>query len=199
MEPHVSIAEWNNENKAFKIYDKTSKFEKYNETIVDWSGMMYQCDNIKLEYKLIPVNVYTPMDMRAPGGATADPLDFRLINYADSDQNENKPHSSKELRECYRQACDSFGWKNRYSISDTQRSDNVLVGYGMATGCWEAMQQKSSARAELSSNGKLIVSSSTADIGTGSAVKVVCNKLKEQLVDLAKVNFPEDLDTIVVA
>ncbi|SNR63361.1 xanthine dehydrogenase, molybdenum binding subunit apoprotein [Maribacter sedimenticola] len=240
-----------------KAYGETSKFEKYNETIVDWSGMMYQCDNVKLEYRLIPVNVYTPMDMRAPGGATGmfalecamdelaikaniDPLEFRLLNYADKDQNEDKPFSSKELRECYRQAASHFGWYNRHTKTQI-KDDSILVGYGMATGCWEAMQQKSSAKAVLTSSGKLVVSSSTADIGTGtytvmsqiagdtlgiameeitfqlgdtslpkapieggswtvssvgSAVKAVCNHLKKQLIDLAKVNVDEDLDHV---
>jgi len=241
-----------------KAYGETSKFEKYNETIVDWSGMMYRCDHVKLEYELIPVNVYTPMDMRAPGGATGmfalecamdelavkaniDPLEFRLINYANKDQNEDKPYSSKELKECYRQAAEHFGWLQRQTKTIEKKDDSVLVGYGMATGCWEAMQQKSSAKAVLDSSGKLVVSSSTADIGTGtytvmsqiaaetlgvsmmdvqfdlgdtsmpkapieggswtvssvgSAVKAVCIKIKEQLVDLAKVSSNENLDEV---
>ena len=58
--------------------------------------------------------------MRAPGGAEGlfaiecamdelayaaglDPLTLRLSNYSDKDQIEDKPYSSKELRECYRQ------------------------------------------------------------------------------------------------
>ena len=31
-----------------------------------------------------------------------DPLELRLRNYAEEDQNEDRPFSSKELRECYR-------------------------------------------------------------------------------------------------
>ena len=31
-----------------------------------------------------------------------DPIELRLRNYAEADQNEGKPFSSKELRECYR-------------------------------------------------------------------------------------------------
>jgi xanthine dehydrogenase YagR molybdenum-binding subunit len=241
-----------------KAFGETSKFEKYNETIVDWSGMMYHCDNVKLAYQLIPVNVYTPMDMRAPGGATGmfalecamdemaikagiDPLEFRFKNYAEVDQNEGKPYSSKELRECYRQAAERFGWHNRSANPQNQHQENILVGYGVATGCWEAMQKKSSAKAELSSDGSLLVSSSTADIGTGtytvmsqiaadalgisldkvtfvlgdtslpkapieggswtvssvgSAVKAVCNELKEQLIDLAKDHLSGNLENV---
>ena len=39
-----------------------------------------------------------------------DPVELRLKNYAEEDQNDDKPFSSKELRECYRQAAERFGW-----------------------------------------------------------------------------------------
>ena len=35
-------------------------------------------------------------------GLEIDPVELRLRNYAEEDQNEGKPFSSKELRECYR-------------------------------------------------------------------------------------------------
>ncbi|WP_311136765.1 molybdopterin cofactor-binding domain-containing protein [Hymenobacter cellulosilyticus] len=46
---------------------ETSQFEDYTENVVNWSGMLYQCDNVKLTYQLAKVDVYTPQDMRAPG------------------------------------------------------------------------------------------------------------------------------------
>lgn len=168
-----------------EAFSETSKFEKFNETIVDWSGLMYECENVKLDYQLVPLDVYTPMDMRAPGGSTGifalecamdelaietgiDPLELRLINYAEKDQNENKPFSSKELKTCYQRAAEKFGWQNRKPEPRSNKQGNKLVGYGMATGVWEAMQQKSSAKAILTAGGKLTVSSGTADIGTGT-------------------------------
>lgn len=168
-----------------QAFSETSRFEKFNETIVDWSGLMYQCENVALDYQLVPVDVYTPLDMRAPGGSTGmyalecamdelateaglDPLELRLINYAEKDQNEDKPFSSKELKACYQRAAEKFGWKNRRSEPRSLKKGNQLVGYGMATGVWEAMQQKSAARARFTSEGKLTVSSGTADIGTGT-------------------------------
>lgn len=168
-----------------QAFSETSRFEKFNETIVDWSGLMYQCENVALDYQLVPVDVYTPLDMRAPGGSTGmyalecamdelaveagiDPLELRLINYAEKDQNEDKPFSSKELKACYQRAAEKFGWENRRSEPRSLKKGNQLVGYGMATGVWEAMQQKSAARARFTSAGKLTVSSGTADIGTGT-------------------------------
>ena len=43
-----------------------------------------------------------------------------------------------------------------------------LVGWGMATGIWEAMQMKASARAVLTANGSVEIASATADIGPGT-------------------------------
>ncbi|MDT0677280.1 xanthine dehydrogenase family protein molybdopterin-binding subunit [Autumnicola musiva] len=168
-----------------EAFSETSRFEKFNETVVDWSGLMYQCENVELDYQLVPVDVYTPLDMRAPGGSTGmyalecamdelaveagvDPLELRIINYAEKDQNEDKPYSSKELKACYQRAAEKFGWQNRNAKSRSIKKGNELVGYGMASGVWEAMQQKSSAKAILTSEGKLTVSSGTADIGTGT-------------------------------
>jgi xanthine dehydrogenase YagR molybdenum-binding subunit len=164
---------------------ETSKYEKYTEQVVNWSGLLYQCENVELTYKLVPLDVYTPLDMRAPGGATGifafegaidelayavamDPLEFRLKNYAEKDQNANSPFSSKELRECYRQGAEKFGWSTRSINPRSMRQGNQLIGWGVATGAWEAMQQKANAKAVLSVDGKLIVSSATADIGTGT-------------------------------
>ena len=48
-----------------------------------------------------------------------------------------------------------------------KEADN-LVGWGMATGIWEAMQSQASAKAVLTQDGKLEVASGTADIGTGT-------------------------------
>jgi xanthine dehydrogenase YagR molybdenum-binding subunit len=48
------------------------------------------------------------------------------------------------------------------------REGNSLIGWGMAGGAWEAMQVTASAKAALTADGKLTVSSATADIGTGT-------------------------------
>ncbi|MEJ7710966.1 MAG: molybdopterin cofactor-binding domain-containing protein [Pyrinomonadaceae bacterium] len=48
----------------------TSRFEDYQENDVNWSGLLYKCDNSKFTYKIAQLDLYTPLDMRAPGGAT---------------------------------------------------------------------------------------------------------------------------------
>ncbi|WP_102959948.1 xanthine dehydrogenase family protein molybdopterin-binding subunit [Mangrovicella endophytica] len=163
----------------------TSRHEDYQEVVVNWSGLLYSCDNVRLDYKLAQIDTHTPADMRAPGAtlgvyalesamdelayaAGIDPIELRLINFADKDENENKPFSSKELRACYAQGADRIGWSRRNPVPRSMHEGRELVGLGMATGCWEAQMQKTSARAVLTANGHLEVSSATADIGTGT-------------------------------
>jgi xanthine dehydrogenase YagR molybdenum-binding subunit len=164
---------------------ETSKFEEYSENVVAWSSEMYQCDNTALDYKLAKVDVYTPIDMRAPGAtsgmfalesaidelaveAGVDPLEFRLLNYSERDQNKDKDYSSKELKACYKQGAERFGWSKRATAPRAIKDGNNYIGYGMATGIWEALQQPARAKARLTADGRLSVSCGTADIGTGT-------------------------------
>jgi len=164
---------------------ETSRHEDYTEVVVNWSNIVYPAKNTKLEYQLLPLDVSSPLDMRAPGGSTAshaiestmdalayklniDPVQFRLINYADIDVSEDRPFSSKELRQCYIQGAERFGWSQRNPEPRSMRRGNKLVGYGMATGFWEAMTIPARAEAILTKEGKLRVSSAVTDIGTGT-------------------------------
>lgn len=166
-------------------YAETSRFEDYTEVVVNWSNMLYPSPNTLMEYKLVPLDVFTPLDMRAPGGSTAshaiestmddlsyalniDPLELRLINYAETDESTGRPFSSKELRQCYLQGAGKFGWHERSPQPRSMKRGNKLVGYGMATGIWESMQLPARAEAQLTKEGKLHVLSAVTDIGTGT-------------------------------
>jgi xanthine dehydrogenase YagR molybdenum-binding subunit len=96
------------------------------------------------------------------------PLKLRLLNYTERNGNEDKPYSSKALRECYSEGAERFGWARRSAEPRSMRDGNELLGWGVATGVWEAMQQKASARVVLDAQGRLHVSSATTDIGTGT-------------------------------
>ena len=163
----------------------TSRFEEHQEVVVNWSGLVYQCDNVTLNYKLMELDTYTPGDMRAPGAplgmfalesamdelayATGvDPVELRLRNYSETDENEGKSFSSKALREAYSEGAAQFGWSRRNPNPRSMREGTELIGWGMATGAWEAQLQETSARATLAADGTLTVSSATADIGTGT-------------------------------
>lgn len=168
-----------------EVVAETSRFEDYTEPVVNWSGMLYQCANVRLDHQVTQLDVNTPLDMRAPGAAwgvyalesamdemavalAMDPVELRLKNYAERDQNEDKPFSSKELRACYQQGADRFGWSRRNPQPRSTREGDKLIGWGMASGVWEAGQQSAAATAVLTADAKLRVSSATSDIGTGT-------------------------------
>jgi xanthine dehydrogenase YagR molybdenum-binding subunit len=163
----------------------TSQFENFQRHFVSWSSQLYRCANAEGTQRLVKLDFNTPCDMRAPGGAeglyaiecamdelayaaSVDPLELRLINYSHKDQLENLPYSSKELRECYRRGAEKFGWPGRGAQPRSMRDGNELIGWGMASGIWEAMQMKASARAVLTANGSVEVASATNDIGPGT-------------------------------
>ena len=56
-----------------EAYAETSRFEDYHETVVNHGAMMYPAGNVKFDYKLVPLDRYTPLDMRAPGGVHRHP------------------------------------------------------------------------------------------------------------------------------
>ena len=163
----------------------TSRFENYMEDVVIWGMIHYACENASGEYNIAPMDTYTPGDMRAPGAATGmtlfemaidemayaaklDPLQFRLLNYSDIDRMNETPFTSKALKEAFQEGAAKFGWNRRKAEPRSMRDGNDLVGYGVATGMWDAMFSKTSAKAKFTSNGHLEISSAASDIGTGT-------------------------------
>ncbi len=164
---------------------ETSRSEDYVEVVVNWSGQLYTCDNIKLGYQVVELDQFSPIDMRAPGAAHGvyalevamdelsyaldmDPLALRLKNYADRNPMDDLPYSTKELRACYEQGAARFGWAARPRAPRSRKEGTEWVGWGMATGTWDAMQMFARASAVLHADGQLVVSSAATDIGTGT-------------------------------
>jgi xanthine dehydrogenase YagR molybdenum-binding subunit len=163
----------------------TSQHEDFYRQETGWSGLLYKCANARYAHKLARLDLATPCDMRAPSAATGvyalecamdelavalklDPLELRLRCYSDRDQNANRPYSSKSLRACYREGAQAFGWDKRNPVPRSMRDGGELVGWGMATGVWDAMQVPIAVRIVLSANGHAEVSCATSDIGTGT-------------------------------
>src|SRR5262249_37083080 len=163
----------------------TSQYEDFHRQETGWSGLLYKSPNAKYAHRLAKLDLQTSCDMRAPSAATAlfalesamdelavalklDPLELRLRCYSDRDQHENRPYTSKELRECYRQGAEAFGWDKRNPQPRSMRDGGDLVGWGMATGVWEALQIPITVRIVLTANGHAEVACATSDIGTGT-------------------------------
>ena len=184
----------------------TSMYEEFNERSVNVSRIMYACPNVVTHYKVYPFNVSTPTWMRGPGEATGsfalecaldelsyaanmDPLELRLINYAETDPDTGKPYSSKFLKEAYQLAADKIGWKDRKSKPGSIKEGDWMVGYGMSTGVFGAHRGSAKALARLMADGSLIVQSSVSDSGPGTATAMVKIASNAMGIPAEKVNF----------
>ncbi|MET0677352.1 MAG: xanthine dehydrogenase family protein molybdopterin-binding subunit [Bradyrhizobium sp.] len=163
----------------------TSQYEDFSRNDIGWGELLYRSETSRCEHRLAKLDVATPGDMRAPGAASGvyalecamdelavalklDPVELRLRCYSDQDQSKGLPYTSKQLKECYRQAADAFGWAKRSSEPRSMRDGTELVGWGMASGVWEALQMPFATRIVLTSNGHVEVACATSDIGTGT-------------------------------
>jgi xanthine dehydrogenase YagR molybdenum-binding subunit len=163
----------------------TSQYEDFHRQETGWSGVLYKSANAKYAHSLAHLDLASSCDMRAPSASTAmfalesamdelamalklDPVELRLRCYTDRDQNSGLPFSSKALRECYRQGAEAFGWSKRVPAPRSMRDGSDLVGWGMATGVWEALQVPITVRIVLGANGHAEVACATSDIGTGT-------------------------------
>ncbi|HYQ43497.1 MAG TPA: xanthine dehydrogenase family protein molybdopterin-binding subunit [Polyangiaceae bacterium] len=166
-------------------WSETSRFDEFVEPAAVQTRMLYSCPNVVTSHRLVRLDVPTPTFMRAPGEATGtfalesamdelafalelDPIELRLRNYAERDEGEDKPWSSKSLRECYRQGAGRFGWSKRRAEPRSQRDGHHLVGYGMASATYPARQSGASAIARLRRDGRVLVQAGSQDIGTGT-------------------------------
>ena len=77
------------------------------------------------------------------------------------------------------------------------RDGDTLIGWGMASAVWDAAQMPASARAVLTADGRLTVSSATEDIGTGTytimtqiAAETLGLPLEQVTFELGDSSFP---------
>ena len=168
-----------------ETYATTSMIEDWTETCGVVTRMLYAVPNLATSHRLVPLNLGTPTFMRAPGETTGsfalesaldelayaldmDPVALRVKNYAETDPQEGKPWSSKQLRECYRIGAERFGWSRRTGKPRASRNGETLIGYGMATATYPAHRSEAGALARILPDGTAFVASGTQDLGTGT-------------------------------
>lgn len=168
-----------------EAFHNTSSFESFSDNTTGFIRQVYACPHLDAPLKTAATDLATPTWMRAPGAVSGmfalesamdelayelkiDPLQLRLVNYAEVDPESGKPFSSKALRECYLLGAEKFGWSKRTPEPRSMRDGKLLVGWGMATSVWGAFQQPASAQVVYRADGTAIVSSATSDIGPGT-------------------------------
>ena len=165
----------------------SSPLVEYTEPAGNQSRNLYSCPNVAVSHRLVRLNQPSPCPMRGPGEAPGnfamecaldelayrlqlDPVELRLRNYAQTDEHEDKPYSSKHLRECYTQAAARFGWANRTPEPRSMRTADgrLLLGQGMATSAYPATQMPCQAKASFYADGTATVRAATHELGTGT-------------------------------
>lgn len=164
---------------------ETSFVDEFVETAGVATSMIYSSPNVEVKHSLVRLNRGTPCPMRAPGESVGmyalevamdelahklnmDPVQFRISNYAEMDEQNKKPFSSKSLKDCYTRGAEAIGWSNRNAEPGTTKQGNLLVGYGMATATYPANRSASTAKATLFADGHAEILCGTQDIGTGT-------------------------------
>jgi xanthine dehydrogenase YagR molybdenum-binding subunit len=168
-----------------EVIAQTSSYEDFTENVTGMTKFMYASPNVNTQYRLLPLDIGSPIWMRGPGEATGayalecamdelayklkmDPLDFRIKNYTETDPERNKPYSSKFVNEAYKLGADKIGWYKRNPVPRSMKDGEWLVGYGMSTGVFSASRGAANCRAMIKPDGTLLLQSATSDIGPGT-------------------------------
>ncbi|RTL91869.1 MAG: xanthine dehydrogenase family protein molybdopterin-binding subunit [Hyphomicrobiales bacterium] len=165
-----------------------------NETAVDgmWveplgsvTSIMYATPNFSSKQNVVRVNTVVPGAKRAPGENPSafgiesaidelahelgiDPLEMRLINYAEQDPHAKKAWSTRQLREAFTAGAEAFGWAKRSPQPRSMRDGHQLIGWGMAAGTYPVRRAHGEAVVKLLADGSVEVESSSIDMGQGT-------------------------------
>ena len=163
----------------------TSIGDDIRENCGEATPFLYSTANLKVTSALVRRNIGTPTPMRGPGAVPGlfalesamdelaiklkkDPVELRLSLDTLTDEEKNKPFSSRHLKECLQVGAEKFGWSRRTSAIGSMRKGDLILGWGAACASWGAGRGVSETAVSLCSDGTARVSSGTQDIGTGT-------------------------------
>jgi xanthine dehydrogenase YagR molybdenum-binding subunit len=156
-------------------------FEPLGTTV----SVMYATPNFSSRQTMVPVNTVLPGALRAPGWNPSafgiesaidelayelgiDPLEIRLLNYAEEDPRDKKPWSTRRLREAFAAGAERFGWSRRSPAPRSMRNGKELIGWGVAAGAFPVHTTAGEALVRIFANGTVEVASSGIDMGQGT-------------------------------
>jgi len=185
---------------------QTSVYEDFAEFPTGVSRYLYACPNVDTHYKIVSLNVGSPIWMRGPGEATGtfalesamdelsyalniDPIALRMKNYAETDPQSNKPYSSKFLNEAYKLGADHIGWSDRSQKPGSVTKDGWLVGYGVSGGVFGADREPATVKATMMADGMLILQTAVSDIGPGTGTAMVAIASETMGIPAERVRF----------
>ena len=163
----------------------TSINDNIRENCGEATPFLYSTANLQVSSALIRRNVGTPSPMRGPGAVPGlfalesamdelaiklkmDPVALRLGLDTLTDEEKNKPFSSRHLKECLQVGSEKFGWSRRTPAIGSMRKGDLILGWGVAAASWSAGRGVAEASVSLRANGSARVSSGSQDPGTGT-------------------------------
>jgi xanthine dehydrogenase YagR molybdenum-binding subunit len=163
----------------------TSYGDDIRENCGEATPFLYSTPNLKVTSALIRRNVGTPTPMRGPGAVPGlfalesamdelaiklkkDPVELRLSLDTLTDEEKNKPFSSRHLKECLQVGAERFGWSRRTPEVGSMRKGDLILGWGVAAASWGANRGVCEASVNLRNDGTALVFCGTQDIGTGT-------------------------------
>ncbi len=166
------------------VLAQTSPIGEYVDRTAVVSRFLYACPNVATSHRLVRTHEPQPIPMRAPGFAPGmfalesamdeaaeqlgiDPIELRVRNFADHDQDAGRPWTSNSLLACYRAGAERFGWARRPPGGQTAEG-RWRLGWGMAASCYPAHRQACQARVRLEADASLLVQCGTQDMGSGT-------------------------------
>jgi xanthine dehydrogenase YagR molybdenum-binding subunit len=164
-------------------WEVTSRPDDYSVAGVEDSARVYGFGAVKTEVKTVHADRNTPGFMRSPPVVPyiyalesaidelavrleMDPLELRRVNDSMKDAT-GKEWSSRSLMQCYDQAAEAFGWKDRDPKPGAMRDGDWLIGWGCATAIYPTHIGAATARVKLSADGHATVQIAAHEIGTG--------------------------------
>jgi xanthine dehydrogenase YagR molybdenum-binding subunit len=163
----------------------SSILDDYDEGCGEATPHLYQCPNLRITSGVVHLNVGTPTAMRGPGAVPGlfalesamdelavklniDPVELRLRNDTQIDEELNLPFTSRHLKECLTAGAEKFGWHQRTPGVGSMRKDGLTLGWGVAAATWIANRLDCEATIDLKADGSVRVACGTQDIGTGT-------------------------------
>ena len=163
----------------------TSLLDDFRENCGEATPFLYSTANLNVTSALARRNVGAPTPMRGPGAVPGlfavesamdelalklnmDPVALRVKNDTLIDESNNKPFSSRHLKECFEVGAEKFGWSKRTPGVSSMRRGDVIVGMGVAAASWGAFRGGAQVQVTLNADGTARASCATQDIGTGT-------------------------------
>jgi xanthine dehydrogenase YagR molybdenum-binding subunit len=185
-------------------WEISSRPDPYCVAGVEDTAQIYAFGTVSTKVNIVHADRNTPGFMRSPPVVpyvfalesamdemaerlNLDPVEFRRINDTDKSAVDGKPYSSRSLMQCYDQAAEAFGWKQRNAKPGSMRDGDWLIGLGCASAVYPTHIGPAASRIRLTPKGDVNVEIAAHEIGNG-VYTVLAQMAAERLgVDLESV------------